>query len=328
MSVDTSSPPPFGLPYRATHVNGIALRYLDAGAGPAVLLLHGFPDFAYTWRHQLQPLADAGYRVIAPDLRGGGGSSRPQDTHAYTYFHVIGDLIALMDELGVGEAVVVGHDMGAYVAWNMSLIIPERVRAVAALSIALRRRPPRPPLELLGSVYGPRFYQIQFQTLETPEADLDARVETFLPGILVGLSADAAEPVTSLVLPEGAMFSDLFPAPERLPRWLTDQDVAAYVETFRATGFRGELAAYRNIDRNWELMAPWAHARVSVPAMYVTGDLDIAYIIAKQSGSLQEMSSMVPDLRRSTVLPHTGHWISQERPDELNAELLTFLNDL
>lgn len=318
----------FGLPYRVAHVNGIDVRYLDVGSGPLILLLHGFPDFSYTWRHLLSPLAGAGFRVVAPDLRGSGGSSRPSDTEGYTYFHVIGDLVGLMDELCVEQAVVVGHDMGAYVAMHMALIVPARVRAVASLSIPLRKRPPRPPLTLLETVFGPRFYQIQFQVPDAPEADLERHLESFLPGILVGLSADAPHPITSLVLDEGAMFSDLFPMPDRLPGWLTEADCAAYIETFRKTGFDGALGSYRNIDRNWELLGPWASAIVSVPAMYITGDQDIAYTIARASGTLEEMPLLVPDLRRSTVLADTGHWLTQEKPAELTAELLGFLGEL
>ena len=325
---DTAPLPTAGLPYATAHVNNVDIRYLDQGTGPAILLLHGFPDFSYGWHRLLDPLAQAGYRVVAPDLRGHGGSSRPAEAESYTYFHIIGDIVALMNQLEIDDAVVVGHDMGAYVAMNMALIVPQRVRAVVSLSIPLRKRPPRPPMAILDSVFGPNFYQIRFQQQGPPDEDLDANVETFLPGILVGLSADTTHPVSSLVLEEGTAFSALFPAPDSLPQWLTRDECDAYVATYRATGFSGGLASYRNIDRNWELMGPWENETVKAPAMYVTGDDDIAYKIGKRAGTLDEMAEVVPGLRRTVVIENTGHWLALEQPAQLATELLTFIAEL
>jgi pimeloyl-ACP methyl ester carboxylesterase len=313
------------LPYRTTAINGIELNYIDAGEGPAVLLLHGFPDIAYTWRHQIGPLTTAGFRVIAPDMRGCGGTTVSGDVAAYTYMHIIGDLTGLMDELGIADAAVVGHDMGGYVAWNMALIVPDRVRAVVGMSVALRARPSVSPLTALGRALGPGFYQLRFQVPDGPDSDLQDHVENFLPGILVGLSADAPEPVTSLVLGDGQVFSDLFPAPASLPAWLTAADCQRYVQAYEKTGFFGGLASYRNLDRNWQLTAPWNRARVTQPAMYIAGRQDIAYAIAVQSGALTEMETTVPGMRRTVVLEDCGHWISQEQPEAFNAELLSFL---
>jgi pimeloyl-ACP methyl ester carboxylesterase len=311
--------------FETAAVNGVELRYLDRGEGPLVLLLHGFPEFSYSWREQVGPLSAAGYRVVAPDLRGYGGSSVPEEAGAYTYFHLIGDLVGLMDHLGHQKAAVVGHDMGSYVAWHMALTLPGRVHAVAGLSVPFRKRPPVPPLALARRAFGPDFYQLKFQEMGVVEPDLEARVEEFLPGILVGLSADGEDPARELVVPAGTMFADLFPAPEELPGWLAAEDVAAYVEAFRRSGFVGPLNWYRNIDRNWELMAPWANEPIRVPALYAAGELDLAYRIAEVGGTLEEMKETVPDLRRTLVIPDCGHWLNQERPEVVNEALLELL---
>jgi pimeloyl-ACP methyl ester carboxylesterase len=316
------------LDYHDTVVNGVTLRYVDRGEGPLVLLLHGFPESAYAWRHQIAPLAESGYRVVAPDLRGYGGSSVPSDASAYTYFHIIGDLVALMDRLGYAKATVVGHDMGSYVAWHMALVLPARVQAVAGLSVALPRRPPEPPLSLLERTLGPDFYQLRFQVPLEPEEDMEGDIPGFLRAIFVGLSADTEQPVRSLMVPPGRGFSDLFPAPSELPPWLTEEDVQRYAAMFASTGFTGAVNWYRNIDRNWELMAPWDSARVTAPAIYVAGELDIAYEIARSSGALASMSEVVADLRDTVVIPACGHWLGEEQPSRLNEVLLNFLRDI
>jgi pimeloyl-ACP methyl ester carboxylesterase len=310
--------------FETATVNGVELRYLDRGEGPLVLLLHGFPEFSHSWRKQLEPLSAAGYRVVAPDLRGYGGSSVPEEVGAYTYFHIIGDLVGLMDQLGHEKAAVIGHDMGSYVAWHMALTLPRRVSAVAGLSVPFRKRPPVPPLSLAARAFGPDFYQLKFQERGVAEPDLEARVESFLPGILVGLSADGEDPAKELIVPDGTAFADLFPAPAELPGWLTGEDVTAYIEAFRRSGFVGALNWYRNIDRNWELMAPWADEPIRVPALYAAGELDLAYRIAAVSGTLEEMKETVPDLRR-LVIPDCGHWLNQEHPEAVNAALLDLL---
>lgn len=317
----------FDLPYANSEVNGITLRYIDHGEGPLVLLLHGFPDLAFSWHHQIVALVEAGYRVVAPNLRGYHGSPGPEPVDTYTYFDIIGDLIGLMDHLGCPDAFVAGHDMGSYVAWHMALVLPQRVRAVAGLSVPFRRRRPEPPLSVLEAAFGPDFYQVRFQQPRVADEELAERVETFLPAIFVGLSGDAAEPITSLVIPPGQGFADLFPEPPSLPDWLPADEMALYVEAFREGGFTGPLNWYRNTDRNWALLAPWAGEPVRVPAIYVAGELDIAYRIANATGGLADMEDTVADLRRTVVVPDCGHWVNQERPDAVNEALLTLFGE-
>jgi pimeloyl-ACP methyl ester carboxylesterase len=316
--------PPHDLNYAESEVNGITLRYIDEGEGPLVLLLHGFPDLAFSWRHQVRHLSAAGYRVVAPDLRGYGPDA-PQAVEAYTYFDIIGDLVALMDELGYQDVVVAGHDMGSYVAWHMALLLPQRVRAVAGLSVAHRRRRPEPPMSVLEATFGPDFYQVRFQQPAVVDEELERRAEAFLRGIYVGLSADAAEPVESLMIPPGKGFADLFPAPDALPAWLGEDDLAAYVDGFARSGFTGPLNWYRNADRNWALLAPWAKAAVQPPAIYLAGERDIAYRIAVASGALTDMEETVADLRGTIVVPDCGHWVNQEKPEAVNEALLELL---
>jgi pimeloyl-ACP methyl ester carboxylesterase len=314
-------------PARAIEVptNGITLSCSRQGTGPLVLFLHGFPELGRSWRHQLGPVAAAGYEAVAPDLRGYGASSAPADPAVYTQFDLVGDLVGLMDALGHRTAVLVGHDMGAGLAWAMAQVVPHRVRGVAALSVPAKPRGTAAPL----AAAPPAFYQKWFQEPGVAERDLDAHVETFLPGIFDRLSGKpAAGAIDSLTVPDGGGFSDLFPAPPALPDWIEAAEMAGYVETFRRTGFRGGLNWYRMIDTNWRLAAGWAPGRVEVPALYVVGEHDIAYSMNHASGAIDAMPVTVPDLRGTVVLPGCGHWTAQERPDEVTEALLAFLRTL
>jgi pimeloyl-ACP methyl ester carboxylesterase len=303
-------------------VNGIELSYLSQGTGPVVILMHGFPELAVSWRHQLGPIANAGYRAVAPDMRGYGASSAPASAEAYSQFHLAGDMVALMHELGETSAVLVGHDMGANLAWSMALTVPHRVRGVAALSIPHKPRGTAPPL----AAAPPQFYQRRFQQPGGPEADLDRNVRTFLPAIFDRLSGSSdAGPARDLLVPDGQQFSDLFALPSRTPTWLRAADLSVYVDTFTRTGFRGALNWYRNIDRNWHLSAPWAPGIVTVPAAYIVGDRDIAYAPFHDSGVIASMHETVRNLTDQRIVPGIGHWIAQESPEQVNDFLLTFL---
>lgn len=317
-----------GLVPRWAELPEVRLRYVEAGEGPLVLLLHGFPQYLHCWRAQLPALADAGYHCVAVDLRGYGGSSAPADPSRYSQLHLTADLVELTLALGHDDAVLVGHDMGAHLAWAAAVLVPDRVRAVAALSVPLRARGTRPPLEAAAETLGAGFYQIGFQPADAPERDLDGHVDSFLAGIFDGLSGAPEHPVSSLVVPDGAAFSDLFPAPAALPHWLEQGDLDAYISTFRTTGFAGAVNWYRNIDRNWELMAAWAHETVRVPSLYLAGERDIAYVGALRSGALDALARVAPALVGTVVLPGCGHWTMEERPDEVNANIIDFLSQL
>jgi len=305
-------------------VNGINLRYLTVGAGPLVIFLHGFPELGISWRHQLQAVADAGYRAVAPDMRGYGGSDAPRDPAVYTHFHLAGDVVGLMDRLGHADAVIVGHDLGAGLAWTMALAIPHRVRGLVALSVPNKTRAGQPPLA--GA--HPDFYQSRFQHLDVPEQDLERNVRTFLPALYDACGGSSLRTTApALTIPPGQHFSSLFSPPPEPPSFVAEV-MPALVLAFEERGFRGPLNWYRNMDTNWYLTAPWAPGHVTVPATYLVGDLDPAYAMYQANGWIADMERTVPNLADSRVLPGCGHWVGEERPDDVNNTILAFLDDL
>lgn len=313
--------------HRVVETNGIRMHVAEAGSGPLVLLLHGFPESWYSWRNQLVALSEAGYRVAAPDQRGYGQTERPEAIDAYSMFHLVGDVVGLLDALGEQQAVVVGHDWGAPVAWHTALFRPDRVRGVVGLSVPYRPRPDRAPLGTYRAVLGENFYQIYFQEPGVAEADLQRDVRTTVRGVLLGGSGGNPVIPDMMVRP-GQGFIGNFDV-EQLPDWLADADVDYYTSEFQRTGFRGGLNWYRNIDRNWELTAPWAGAQVTVPALYVVGDRDIVYHFP--GGGQQMLANLprfVPNLKQAVVLEGCGHWTQQERAGEVNRLLLDFLQGL
>jgi pimeloyl-ACP methyl ester carboxylesterase len=314
--------------HRVVTTNGIQMHLAEAGSGPLVVLLHGFPESWYSWRHQLTALAAAGFHAVAPDQRGYGQTDRPAEIAAYSMFHLVGDVIGLLDALGEQQAVVVGHDWGAPVAWHTALFRPDRVRGVVGLSVPYRPRGERAPLGVLRSVLGEHFYQIYFQQPGVAEADLERDVRRSVRAVLYGASGQNPSVPTMLVDPEHGFLGEV-PVPEQLPEWITEADVDFYMAEFERTGFAGGLNWYRNIDRNWELTAPWMGAPVTVPALYVVGDRDVVYHFPGAGPAmLANLPRVVPQLRRSVVLEGCGHWTQQERPADVNHLLLEFLQSL
>ena len=306
------------------------MHVVEAGPddAPVVLLCHGFPESWYSWRHQLRALSASGYRVIAPDMRGYGGTEAPADGSVYTVLHHVGDLVGLLDEMGVTRAVVVGHDWGAPVAWSAAAWRPDRFRAVVALSVPWSVPTPDPPVALMRSVFGDQwFYFLYFQEPGVAEAELDPSAAEFLRGFLHTLSGDApGDALRGLLGGEGSGMIDRLVQPDTQPAWLTDEDLAFYAGEFERTGFRGGLSWYRCADLTWELGRAWNDVRVHQPALFVAGERDA--VLAMTSDAVAAMPTVVPGLRRSLILPGCGHWTQQERPDEVNEALLTFLADL
>jgi pimeloyl-ACP methyl ester carboxylesterase len=316
------------LHHRVVTTNGIQMHLVEAGSGPPVVLLHGFPESWYSWRHQLVALAEAGFHAVAPDQRGYGQTERPAAIEAYSMFHLVGDVVGLLDALGEQQAVVVGHDWGAPVAWHTALFRADRVRGVAGLSVPYRPRGERAPLGVLRSVLGEHFYQIYFQQPGVAEADLERDVRRSVRAVLYGASGQNPTVPDMLVKPEHGFLGEVR-VPEQLPAWISEADVDVYTAAFERTGFAGGLNWYRNIDRNWELTAPWAGALVTVPALYVVGDRDVVYHFPGSGPAmLANLPRVVPQLRRSVVLEGCGHWTQQERPAEVNQLLLEFLQSL
>lgn len=305
---------------------GTELEAWDAGTGPAVVLLHGFPELAYSWRHQVPVLAAAGFRVIALNQRGYGQSSRPHEIEAYDIDALASGVVGLMDALGVEQGVVIGHDWGAPVAWHTALRHPARVRAVGSLSVPHSRRAPGPPLSLMRAAAGPDYihYIDYFQQEGLAEAEFEADVRASLLAFMWSISGDAPPGERFKPIPRGARFLDSVAVPRDLPAWLSNDDLAVYVDAFSASGFRGGLNWYRNVNRNWEITADIAGAVVTQPAMFVTGSRDPA----RNPGAIERLTECVPDLRMVEVLPGCGHWTQQERPGEVSSLLVRFLEGL
>jgi pimeloyl-ACP methyl ester carboxylesterase len=293
---------------RTVGANGIELRVTEAGEGPAVVLCHGFPELAYSWRLQIPALAAAGYRVIAPDMRGFGGSSAPQEVEAYDVLSLCGDMIGLLDALGERDAVFVGHDWGGSLVWSLATIHPQRVRAVAGLSVPFVPRAPAAPLPIMRRHLGEDFYIVWFQQ----------------PGVAdEALARDVRRTLTTS-RQWTAQWAEEDPNPPRLPQWLSEEDLAVYVDAFERSGFTGGLNWYRNIDRNWELTEPYAERRVEQPAMFLTGELDPV----RRFMPAEAMDGWVTDMRANIVVPGAGHWVQQQEPAAVNDALLEFLDGL
>jgi len=280
-------------------------------------------------------LAAAGFRAVAVDMRGYGGSDRPEGIDQYTVLHLVGDMIGLLDALGAARAVIAGHDWGAVVAWYAALLRPDRFRGVIGLSVPFLPRGPVPPTRLMPQTTDAVFYQLYLQTPEMPEAELAQDVRRSLRGILYANSGDNPHPppkaAIGMVPRRGGLAARLasdLANPATLPAWLGEDDVDVFAAEFGRTGFRGGLNYYRNIDRNWELLAPFAGARVEVPALYIVGDRDLVAAFAGMDQLIPNLVQWVPRLRRTVVLPGCGHWTQQERAAEVNAALIEFLGAL
>jgi pimeloyl-ACP methyl ester carboxylesterase len=320
--------------HRTVEANGIRIHLAEAGDGPLVVLCHGFPESWYSWRHQLTALAEAGYHAVAPDQRGYGQTDRPESIAAYTLLHLVGDLVGVLDALGAGTAVVVGHDWGAPVAWHAALLRPDRFRAVVGLSVPFIPRAAARPTTLMPRTDDAIFYQLYFQEPGVAEAELERDPRETIRRVLFYGSGDGRGSALTpgaggvgMVARDGGFLARR-EAPATLPAWITEADVDFYAAEFARTGFRGGLNWYRNIDRNWELLAPWAGARVTVPALYVTGDRDLVTAFRGMDRLLPALKQLVPELRHTIVLPGCGHWTQQERPAEVNAAILRFLQEL
>jgi len=313
--------------HRIVETNGIRMHIAEAGTGPLVVLCHGFPESWYSWRHQLAALAQAGFHAVAPDMRGYGQTDRPEAIDQYTLLHLVGDIIGLIDGLGEPTAVVAGHDWGAPVAWHAALMRPDRVRAVIGLSVPFRPRGAVRPTTVMPQTPDAVFYQLYFQAPGVAEAEFERDPRATIRRVLLGASGAAAGAAAVGMVSRGGGFLDFERPPGPLREWLTEADIDFYAAEFTRTGFRGGLNWYRNIDRNWELLAAYARAKITVPALYVAGDADMVVRIAGMDRILASLRDAVPHLQ-TTVLPGCGHWTQQERSREVNASMLEFLKTL
>jgi pimeloyl-ACP methyl ester carboxylesterase len=313
--------------HRTIESNGIVLHVAEQGEGPLVLLCHGFPECWYSWRHQMAALASAGYRAVACDQRGYGQSSAPQAIEAYTLCHLAGDIVGLVYALGETGATIVGHDWGAAVAWTCALLRPDIFHSVGLMSVPFlpfTTGQPKPTAQMRATFGDMEFYQLYFQEPGKAEKELEENVRMSMLKLLYAGSGDAPESESfRFVFNRSQRFIDGHAAPRELPRWLTDEDLEYYTREFERTGFRGGLNWYRNLDRDFELLAPLAHARIEQPTLFLAGDRDVC--ITMYRNAYDAMEQTVPGLVGKHLLAGAGHWVQQERPAEVNDHLLRFV---
>ena len=293
---------------RRVGLNGIELHVVEEGAGPLVVLCHGFPELAFSWRHQIPVLEREGYRAVVPDMRGFGESSRPDAVEAYDVVSLCGDMTGLLDALGEDSAIFVGHDWGASLVWSLAVLEPARVRAVAGLSVPFVPRAPAAPIPIMRRHLGEDFYIVWFQ--EPGPAD-------------EALARDVRRTLTTSRQWTAAWAQEVGSEP-KLPAWLSEEELAVYVRAFERTGFTGGLNWYRNIDRNWELTESVSDRHVEQPALFLTGELDPV----RRFMPAEAMQGWVDDLRAQVVVAGAGHWVQQQSPDAVNAALIEFLEGL
>ena len=309
-------------------INGIRMRVAEKGSGPLVVFTHGWPESWYSWRHQIEALAAAGFRAVAPDMRGYGDTEAPAAVDQYTIHHLVGDITELVLALGEKQAVVVGHVWGAVVAWHCALLRPDMFRAVAAMSV-----PYAPPgrTDLLTSLDKggiKTFYMQYFQAPGVAEAELERDMRDSLRRVYYSASGDGPEGKGFSVLAPGKGLLDNTVPPDAPLPWLTEADLDHYTGEFTRAGFRGGLNWYRNLRRNWELTMPWRGCPIRQPSLFIAGERDGVLRFPASKAQVEAYPKTLPGLRGCHILPGAGHWIQRERADEVNALLLDFLRGL
>lgn len=313
---------------RSIETNGMRLHTVEAGqpGAPVVVLAHGFPELAYSWRHQIPVLAAAGYHVLAPDQRGYGRSTRPEKISDYNIAELSADLIGLLDEVGAERAVLIGHDWGAPVVWGSAQLHPDRVAAAVGLSVPPLPRAQVPPTQAFRAIFGDYFfYMLYFQEPGVADAELSADPAKTIRRMMGGLRrADDKAAALRMMQPGSAGFVERLPEPDGLPDWISAEELDHYITEFTRTGFTGGLNWYRNLDRNWEIMANPPAATIAVPALFIAGTDDPVLGFTRRDRAPE----VVTGPYREVMIDGAGHWLQQERPDQVNELVLDFLSSL
>ena len=325
--------PVAGVTLRHIQSNGITMRIAEAGqsnSGPLVLLAHGWPESWYSWRHQLVALAAAGYRVVAPDMRGYGGTEAPESAEDYDVITIAADLTGVLDALGEETAVLVGHDWGAIIAWQTALLHPQRFSALVAMSVPYGGRPERSPMEDWREAYGENFFYILYHNEPggIAEAEYDADPRGLLSRLY--LSPDSPREPKLITDPRASAggWIGRLGAAKALPAWLEQEDLDYVVEEFSRAGFRGGVNYYRNFQRNWELTEAIGRDTIKMPSLFIAGSEDSVIAHANEERLSGAMSKIAEDFRGVKLFPGIGHWVQQEAPELTNAALLDFLAQL
>lgn len=310
---------------RRVATNGIELNIAEAGEGPLVLMVHGFPESWYSWRHQIPALAAAGYHAVAVDMRGYGKSDKPKDISTYNQVEVTNDIIGLIPALGYETAIVFGHDWGGPTAWSCALNHPDKVSAVGVLSVPFMPRADAPPLDTMKAAFkGQFFYQLYFQEPGVAEKEWESNVRVNLRKFFYLGSGSFDANFIAPKSEDADLLSDI-DDPGSLGDWCTEKDLDFYTGEFEQSGFRGPLNYYRNHNLTWELTKD-NPTKIEQPAMFAAGAKDGVIMLAAEA--LQNMPNLVTDLRVNELIDGIGHWTQQEAPDEVNRLMLSFLKTL
>jgi pimeloyl-ACP methyl ester carboxylesterase len=315
-------------PVQYADVNGLRMAYYEAGPrrGVPIILCHGFPELAFSWRHQIKALAEAGYWVVAPDQRGYGLTPGPAEVEAYDMAHLTADLIGLLDHLGAEKAVWVGHDWGGIVVWQLPLLYPQRTAGVIGLNTPFMPRRPIDPIEFFKLAFGEDMYIVHFQTPGEADAilarDVDKTMRFFMrkPPALSGDHFTRTDPAKRPTFALVKMVEVYSPDADRRGEFLEADELAFFVEAFTKTGFTGGINWYRNFTRNWEASVDVVQ-KVDHPALMIMAELDAVLAPSMADG----MEAFVPDLEK-VLIEGSGHWTQQEKPAEVNAAILDWLN--
>ena len=318
-----------GFKIKTIKSNDINLRVAVEGNGPLVIMVHGFPELWYSWRHQIKPIAEAGYRVIALDVRGYGGSDKPYAIESYGMSDHMADIVGLIDAFGEEKAILIGHDWGAPIVWNTAVLYKDRVSAVAGLSVPYRKRGAVSNIQTWQQLYKDKFfYQLYFQKEGIAEKELESNVPVTLRKIYFSISGGAASLDSWLNLPPSASLLEELEDPDPFPEWLTDDDLKYYVKNFCVGGFRGPINRYRNQDRDFENLPLMGVDPVDQPSCFIAGSKDVVRTFVPGLDLYETPDIHCSDMRISRLIEGAGHWVQQEAPEEVNVALLEFLNSL
>jgi pimeloyl-ACP methyl ester carboxylesterase len=301
---------------RFVETDGCRIHVVEAGEGPAVILCHGFPELWLSWRHQLPALVEAGYRVVALDMRGHGLSSVPEDMEAYSVLHTVSDVIAVMDAMGLAQAVLVGHDAGTTTVYHTALMRPDRVAGVVGLSVPYIPRGPTNFIAMMRAALPPEFYMLYFQQRGIAERDLERAPGETLRRLFFANSGEYAGAPITMMTRDGSLVANL-PAPEGPMGFISEGDLEFYAQSYTESGFSGGLNGYRVFDLNWRLTGAWTGMALPVPSIYIGGNEDTVLQFPGFRAAAEKMSGI--------FLDEAGHWVHAERPNEVNQALLSFL---
>ena len=306
----------------------VELNIVVAGRGPLILCVHGFPELSYSWRWQVEHFSSRGYTVAAVDVRGYGESSKPAEIAAYRMLNLTSDVAAVVDALG-GKAILFGHDWGAPIVWNTALLYPGKIAAVAGLSVPYGPRGEASFIEAVKTIYAGRFfYQTYFQTEGVAEAELEADVAATLRKLYYDTSGNAPASALFADKPADATFLQGLVDPSPFPAWLTEADLAVYVDAFKAGGFRGPINRYRAQDIDFFDLADLQGRHIAQPACFIAGEKDPARRFIPGRDLYENPGFACDDFRGRTIIPGIGHWVQQEAPEATNAALSAFLDGL